>query len=236
MKPAISVVIPTLNEGKFIEYTLASARNQDFEKKYEIIVSDSSSKDNTARIARKHADRVIVTKKMGVSAGRNAGAAAAKGDLLLFLDADTVLLPNVLSEVYDYFQKHRRVIGLNVPLLCDSYQKNILYLASTYVYRALKRAKLQPIYAVCFACKRNAFFEAGGFPENLKVAEDIHLGQRLKKLGRIDYLKSTFAITSSRRLQKWNLLKQLNAWPLGYLYIKYLKLQPAYPPIRSAKK
>ncbi len=236
MKPAISVIVPTLNEASLIGYTLASARNQDFKGKYEIIVSDSNSKDNTAKIARKYADKVIVTKRKGVSVGRNLGAQAAKGDILLFLDADTILLPNALSEICHYFRQHKNIIGLNIPFIVDNLRKNMLAIAATYAYRALRKVKLQPIYAVCFACKRDMFFKAGGFPEHLRVAEDIDLGQRLKKLGKIEYLKTTFAITSARRLEKWNLAKIYNAWLLGYFYIKYLKYQPSYPPIRIKRR
>jgi len=232
MKPLISVIIPTLNEENYIERTLLAAKNQDFKGKYEIIVSDSSSKDKTVKIAKKFADKVV-TKKMGISAGRNEGAKASRGDLLLFLDADTMVLPNVLSEVAAYFEKHKNIIGLNIPILCDNLKKNIFYMLAVYGFDMLKEAKLQPVYAVCFACRRDYFFEAGCFPENVRVAEDIHFGEQLKKLGKLEFLQTTFAVTSSRRLEKWGAVKQLKAWPGGYFYFKYLKRQPAYPPIRN---
>jgi glycosyltransferase involved in cell wall biosynthesis len=89
----------TLNEEKYIETTLLSIKNQDYKGKYEIIMVDSNSKDRTVKIARKYADKVIVTKRRGVSVGRNIGARLAKGEILLFVDAYTVLLPNVIREL-----------------------------------------------------------------------------------------------------------------------------------------
>jgi glycosyltransferase involved in cell wall biosynthesis len=117
--PFVSVIIPTLNEEKYIETTLLSIKNQDYKGKYEIIVVDSNSKDKTVKIARKYADKVIVTKRRGVSVGRNIGAEVAKGEILLFVDADTTLLPNVISKVVRHLRR-KKVVGVVVPILCDN--------------------------------------------------------------------------------------------------------------------
>jgi len=229
--PLVSVIVPTYKEEKYIEATLRSIKNQDYKGEYEIIVVDSNSKDRTVKIAKKFADRVIVVKKRGVSVGRNIGARIARGDVLMFVDADTMLLPNVISKVVKYL-KRKHVVGVIVPIIGDDLTKNVFYFTGSWIYYLLTKVKLQPVYAVCFACKKDAFFKVGGFDERLRVAEDIELGSRLKKLGDVEYVKDTFAITSSRRLKRWNLLKQLKAWPFGYLYVKLLNKQPEYPPVR----
>jgi glycosyltransferase involved in cell wall biosynthesis len=229
--PFVSVIVPTYQEEKYIENCLRALRNQDYKGKYEIIVADSMSKDKTVKIAKKHADKVILVKKKGPSAGRNAGAREAKGEILLFVDADTMLLPNVITEVVKCLRK-RGVIGVSIPLITDDLKKNIYYFTSLGLYYLLTKVNLQPVYAVCFACKKESFIKAGGFDEKLYVAEDVEFGQRLKKIGKIYYLTNTFAITSARRLKKWNVLKIVKAWPLGYLYFRFLKKQPKYPAIR----
>ena len=117
--PFVSVIIPTLNKEKYIETTLLSIKNQDYKGKYEIIVVDSNSKDMTVKIARKYADKVIVTKRRGVSVGRNIGAEVAKGEILIFVDADTTLLPNVISKVVGHLRR-KKVVGVVVPILCDN--------------------------------------------------------------------------------------------------------------------
>jgi glycosyltransferase involved in cell wall biosynthesis len=229
--PFVSVIIPTLNEEKYITPTLLSIRNQDYKGHYEIIVVDSNSKDRTVKIARKYANKVIVTKRRGVSVGRNIGAKVAKGEILLFVDADTILLPNVISKVVNHLRK-KNIVGVVVPILGDDFTKNTFYIISEWVNYILSKINLHLIHAVCFACKKYAFFMVGGFNENLRVAEDIELGSRLKKIGKVEYIKDTFVVTSSRRIKKWSIIKHFNAWTLGYLYFKIFGYQPKYPPIR----
>ncbi len=229
--PLVSVIIPTYKEEKYIEATLRSIKNQDYKGKYEIIVVDSNSRDRTVEIAKKFADKVVITKKRGVSVGRNIGAKISKGNLLIFVDADTILLPNVITKVVKHLRK-KSVVGVVVPIICDDLVDNIFYFTASWVYYLLTKLRLHPVYAVCFGCKREAFFQVGGFDERLHVGEDIDLGSRLKKLGDVEYIKDTFAITSSRRIKRWKVFKQLKAWPLGYFSFKLLNKQPKYPPVR----
>jgi len=229
--PFVSVVIPSLNEEKYIESTLKSVKNQDYKGKYEIIVADGMSKDKTVKIAKKYADKIIAVKRKGVSAGRNEGAKVAKGDILFFLDADTILLPNVITELVKCLKK-TDVMGVSIPFLLDDLKKNILMVSAMGVYSLLTKIKLQPVYTICFACKKKSFLKIGGFDEKLHVAEDIEFGQRLKKLGKLDYIDTTFVIASSRRLKKWNWAQQTKAWPLGYFSIKLFNKQPKYPAFR----
>jgi len=82
----LSIIIPTLNEEKYLPFLLSSIKEQNF-KDYEIILSDAGSEDRTIEIAKSYGCRVV---KGGLPAkGRNQGARAAAGDLLLFLDSDT---------------------------------------------------------------------------------------------------------------------------------------------------
>jgi glycosyltransferase involved in cell wall biosynthesis len=229
--PFVSVIIPTLNEEKYIEATLLSIRNQDYKGKYEIIVVDSNSKDRTVEIARKYADKVIITKRKGASVGRNIGARVARGEILLFVDADTILLPNVISKVANHLKK-RDNIGIVVPVLVDDFNKNVLYIMGMWANYILSKGNLHPVTTVCFACDREVFFMVGGFNEKLHVAEDIELGSRLKKIGKVKYITDTFVISSSRRIKRWGIIRQLNSWLLGYFYFKTFGYQPKYPPIR----
>jgi glycosyltransferase involved in cell wall biosynthesis len=227
--PFVSVIIPTLNEEKYIEPTLLSIRNQDYKGKYEIIVVDSGSNDKTVEIAKRYADKIIVIEKKGVSAGRNAGAMVAGGEILLFVDADTILLPNVISEAVERLKK-KDVVAVSIPFIGDDVTKNIFYILGCSTNYLFSKINLCITSAVCLACKKDAFWKVGGFNENLYVTEDVDLGLRLKKVGKIEIVKSTLAVTSARRLKKWSIFKQTAAWPLGYLYIKLLNKQPKYPP------
>ncbi len=89
--PLVSIVIPAHNEERYIEKTLSYIKKQSYSHT-EVIIVDDGSTDKTVEVSRKYANRVIELKKRkGVSYARNAGAKIARGNLLVFLDADTIL-------------------------------------------------------------------------------------------------------------------------------------------------
>jgi len=91
MQKKFSVIVPTLNEEAFIEKCLLALSDQTVSRReYGIIVSDSSSEDNTVEIAGSLADNVVVCEKKSAGFGRNFGAKNAKTELLGFIDADTI--------------------------------------------------------------------------------------------------------------------------------------------------
>ena len=92
-KPKMSIVIPTLNEEKYITEALDSIRKQKGAPAHEIIIVDGGSTDKTLKIARKYADLIIHEPKRTVGAGRNTGMYAARGDILVCANADTVYPP-----------------------------------------------------------------------------------------------------------------------------------------------
>ena len=98
----ISLVIPTLNEEKNIGESLRSLKNQTY-RNFEIIIADGGSKDKTVEIARKYADRVIVYKGSGISEAKNRGVREAKGDILVFTDADTKFENDWLEKIAKHF-------------------------------------------------------------------------------------------------------------------------------------
>ena len=92
----VSIIIPAHNEERYIEKTLSHIKKQSY-RNIEIIVVDDGSIDNTTKKAKIYADKIIKLKKRkGVSYARNAGAKVARGDLLVFLDADTMLWDKML--------------------------------------------------------------------------------------------------------------------------------------------
>ncbi len=92
----LSVVIPTLNEAKYLPGVLASLKKQTFAD-FEVIVADAASTDGTREIALGHGCHVV--QGGTISQGRNAGARRARGKYLLFLDADVTVAPDFLEEL-----------------------------------------------------------------------------------------------------------------------------------------
>jgi glycosyltransferase involved in cell wall biosynthesis len=200
-KPAASVIVTTRNEEKYIEECLRSVRNQTV-KNVEIIVTDSQSTDKTAQIARKYANRVIV-RKCGVSEGRNIGAKVAKSDILVFVDADAILMPDTLEKVLKPY-KNNKVMGTTCALLPR--RADPQYVATYMFQNGFSRmstiVRKPQITGVFCTYRKSAFEKAGGFSPEVGIIEDYHLSLRIGKLGRVNFVQSALVLASPRRLQK----------------------------------
>jgi glycosyltransferase involved in cell wall biosynthesis len=219
--PKISVIIPTLNEEKYIEKTLLALRAQTIKLPYEIIVSDGRSKDRTFEIAKKYANKIVTCNKKGISVGRNLGAKYADGEILVFIDADTIALPNTLEEVYKEVKK-RNVALVSCPVAPSSYSPSfyfIYWFYNQFSKNSIKIGKPQ-IAGMFMATKRNIFNMVGGFDERLKISEDYDFSEKVSKLGEVKIVDSTFVLTSPRRIEKWGRAKGAVRY-LG-LYFAYL--------------
>jgi len=219
--PKISVIIPTLNEEKYLEKTLLSIKAQTIEQPYEIIVSDGKSKDKTVEIAKKYADKIVIYNKKGISVGRNLGAKYAEGEILVFVDADTILLPNTLEEVYKEVKK-RNVALVSCPILplsCLPSFYFLYWLYNQFSKNSIKVGKPQ-IAGIFMATKKEIFDLVKGFDEKLKILEDFDFSERISKFGEVKIIESTFVITSPRRIEKWG--KAKGAAKYLAIYLAYL--------------
>ena len=106
-EPLVSVVIPTYNRSSMLQEAVASVLDQDY-RPLELIVVDDGSTDATVEVVRGFgaAIRYLRQDRQGVSAARNAGIAAARGQLIALLDSDDLWLPHKLSRQIDFFGKH----------------------------------------------------------------------------------------------------------------------------------
>jgi glycosyltransferase involved in cell wall biosynthesis len=219
--PKISVIIPTLNEEKYIEKTLLALRAQTIRVPYEIIVSDGKSKDTTIKIAKKYANKIVIYNKKGISIGRNLGAKYAEGEILVFIDADTIVLPNTLEEIYKEVRK-KNVALVSCPVAPSYYSPSLYFLYWLYNQFSKNTIKIgKPQIAGMFmATKRKIFNSVGGFDENLKILEDYDFSDKVSKLGEVKIVDSTFVLTSPRRIEKWGKAKGAARY-LG-IYLAYL--------------
>lgn len=233
--PFVSVIIPTLNEEKFLENTLKSVKNQDYKGKIETIVADSYSKDKTIKIARKHANKVVQVENKSICAGRNAGLHVAGGGIIVFLDADTVLLPNSISSLVSAFKNN--VVGVTCPVFPSDMKITNLVMYSFYnLNLALSIKAGSPFVAgVCCAYRKSALEKIGGFNESTRILEDFDLSKRISKLGKIVVTTKTIALTSVRRLERWGKLKSTKNYLkmyLNYLVNGKSYTRREYPAIR----
>ncbi len=112
--PLVSVIIPCFNAAQFIDQTISSVLSQSYYR-WELIVIDDGSTDNSADLIKKYVgqdDRILYLyqENQGVSVARNKGIKRAKGDIISFLDADDIFLPNNLENKVNYLQSHDDIL------------------------------------------------------------------------------------------------------------------------------
>ncbi len=205
--PRISVVIPALNEEKYIGKTLEGLKKQTF-KDFEIIVADASSTDNTRKIAEAYA-KVVVHHKKGAAGGRNEGAKVAKGDIIVFVDADTVPSDTLLDAYNKAFTDNIvAATGPILPLEKTGFGVRLGYkFVSDYLVRLSILINKDSIIGSNFAVKKSIFDKIGGFDEKFLTYEDLDLSLKLRKYGRIAFVKRAMIYASARRITKWGMSK-----------------------------
>lgn len=194
----LSIIIPTLNEEKYLPKLLESIKKQKF-LGYEIVVADAGSIDKTIEIAKNYNCQIA---RGGLPAvGRNNGAKKAKGDLFLFLDADGILPENFLVNSFNEFEKRELKVA-SFPLIPCEKNKAIKICFDTFYNVPVRLLeKTLPHSAMGILIGRELFEKIGGFDETIKLAEDHDLGRRASKIGKYGVLKSTHIFISTRRFE-----------------------------------
>jgi rSAM/selenodomain-associated transferase 2 len=208
----LSIVIPALNEADNIVPTLhalAAVRRSNVE----VVVVDGGSTDETAKLAEPLADCVIHA-PAGRAAQMNHGAAVARGEVLLFLHADTRLPPNGVSLVLDGLHKANKCWGrFNVTIEGRS---PLLKLVAVMMNIRSRITGIATGDQALFV-RRDDFMEIGGFPPQ-PLMEDIEISKRLKKCSAPLCLKEKVR-TSGRRWEKNGVLRTTALmWRLRFRY------------------
>ncbi|MEM3730894.1 MAG: glycosyltransferase [Candidatus Bathyarchaeia archaeon] len=221
MSDMVSIIVTTLNEERYIRPCLKALKNQTYTNK-EIILVDSESQDKTVEIAKKYADKIII-KNCIMPAGRNLGVREAHGNLLLFVDADVVLLPNWIDTVLPYLKEHK-VVAAYGDLLPNEAKLKAWF---AYAKEELSNLFLRKTRMTCYGkigtaviIKRNAFEKVGGFNEDYASCEDVNLSFKLRKCGKIKFVRDAKGYVSMRRFERVGYLKlSLLWWWMGSTYI-----------------
>lgn len=183
--PLISIIVPALNEERMIGKCLAAlaAQNADPDR-FEIIVVDNGSVDSTVATVREFHSQLnlsILSNRGHVSAVRNFGAAAARGEFLAFLDADCCAPPGWLTRAIPLLQSgDGGVMG----------GYHAIPTPSSWIARAwwgdlskTKKGQVSYIPSGTLLVSRRVFVELGGFDENLQTSEDFELCDRVASAG-----------------------------------------------------
>ena len=199
MRTLISIIIPTVDEGDIIGDTLAAATGV---AGVEIIVVDGGSRDQTREIAAARGAARVISSPRGRAVQMNKGAAAARGEILLFLHADCLLPEGFVDHIRSSLAARHTAAGafrlaIETPGLSMRILEQLVYWRSNY---------LQLVYGdQGLFMTAGMFHAAGGFPE-LPIMEDFEFVRRLRRHGRITVLPQEMT-TSARRWQRLGLIR-----------------------------
>lgn len=215
--PRLSIIIPTLNEEKYLPRLLESIKKQTFND-YEVVVADAHSKDRTREIAERFGARVVGG---GLpSKGRNLGTKAAKGEVFLFLDAD-VVLPRLDFLARTLREFDQRKLDIATSLLKPLSKKVIDYMFygiyNVYTYTVQKVHPHIPGFFIFV--RRKVHEKIGGFDETLDFAEDHEYARRATKVGRFGFLHAGLMPVSTRRFDRDGYLSIAVKYLLGEMYL-----------------
>ena len=201
----ISVIIPTLNEEKALPSLLRALVQEDTEK--EIIVVDGGSCDNSIRLAQDYGAKVLISLP-GRGAAINRGASEARGDLLLFLHADTLFPAGGLKKIKEALADEPKLVGGNFRLLFDGDTIFSRWLTGFYAW--IRWCGLY--YGDSGIFVRSSAYHAIGGIRPIPVMEDIDFVRRLEWFGKTCCILDPPLITSSRRFQGRQALEIVYGW------------------------
>jgi glycosyltransferase involved in cell wall biosynthesis len=192
----ISLVVPAHNEEALLGETLRilKAAMGAIRERFELIVVDDASTDATAMIALSHGARVVPTNRRQIAACRNAGARAATGDVLIFVDADTHVPERTMRAAVEALR--RGAVGGGARLQADA--QTPFWLARLTVATAAFMRLTRWAAGCFFFVRRDAFEAVGGFDERYFATEEIVLSRALKRRGRMVIVPDP-VITSGRK-------------------------------------
>ena len=221
-RPLLSVIIPTKNEEKLLERCLqqfSEAITNRF--RIELIVSDGGSSDNTIGIAAAYADFIATHEapwRQTIAEGRNRGAQLAHADLLMFLNADTMIanIEGFLERTILQFADNDSITALatQVEVLPEERRwSDVLFHGYFNRYVSfINRIGLGMGRGECQIVRRKAFEALGGYNPRMAAGEDFDLYRRLRALGRVKFDSKLLVFESPRRYRKYGYARVYADW------------------------
>lgn len=224
MKPFFSIVIPTLNEERYLPFILTDLVKQK-QKNFEVIIVDGTSEDKTCLIAKSFSQsypvRIVTVEKRNVSYQRNTGAQNAQGNFVIFFDADARISPAFTKKLDQFVRRHKGLVFIPaiVPDEMNSQTKVVFNFANFIV--ELSQGIGRPFSSGgSMVFEKNFFLLIGGFSEKVFMSEDHQIIQEAFKYGvHARFMRDIKVKMSMRRMRKEGRAK---------LYYKYLLTAAQY--------
>lgn len=210
----LSVIVPAYKEAKTIEQCLRSIKNQTFEN-FEIIVVAGGDK-RTIEIAKRYGAVVEDEECIGAGHARNEGVKKAKGDVLVFTDADGVV-PRDWLEKYARVFENTDIVACGGPIrpLKGTMKDRVIYkINQDWLYRTTALFGFYQLSGANCAYRRKTFQKVGGFREDMSMMEDTELANRIKREGRVGFDPTNPVYSLPRRMRENGYLS------VGVTYLK----------------
>jgi glycosyltransferase involved in cell wall biosynthesis len=214
-EPLISVVLPAYNERDTVVRALKSLHNQTYERLETIVVANACD-DDTAKVARDFATRVIETSTQGISHAKNIGYSESNGSVCSFMDADSLAEEHLLEEVYkSIVQGYDGGKAKIRPFDDDRLRAKVFCWYSEAMSRITKYISVTDSGAGAFTFLTKKLGQKIQNPngsiyrEDLMVMEDVNLLTRMKKASKYQFITNSFLQTSMRRFVEEGYIKCL---------------------------
>jgi glycosyltransferase involved in cell wall biosynthesis len=234
-QPLISVIVPVYMEEKILDKTL-SVYTRELRRKYnvELIVSDGGSTDKTVEIAKKYADKVVIheeKRRQTIAEGRNKGAEVANGDILVFINGDTVpanpdFFFALISDINDNGSRYKGSAALACTVSVAPNEKlfkdTLFYTIHNAYVRFLNAVGMGMGRGECQIVMKDVFRSVGGYNDALTAGEDFDLYRRISKIGKINFAKDIVVLESPRRFRKFGYIRIISSWIINSLSVLFL--------------
>lgn len=231
-----SIIIPAYNEQNYIAQCLESIKSLriPYGESLEVIVVNNTSTDKTEEVAQVALPeaKIIKEPEKGLTRAYNRGAREAKGEILVFVDADMILSPDHLEKVFKEFKKDPKLVALSGPciwkdggVLCDFVTRFIFFFiampAEIIFNRCLNIGA--SIASGNSAVKKEFFNKAGGFNENIFYGLESEFAIRIRKFGKVRFRRRLEAESSARRFKKEGLFLILGCYMADIIWQHFFK-------------
>lgn len=198
-KPLFSVIIPAYNEEKYIKPCISSIVNLNYPKSsFEVIVVNNNSTDNTENIVKRNFPKIKVVKEeeQGVVFARIRGIKEAKGKIIAFTDADTIVPKDWLKKIAAAYKSNPKIVAVGGP--SNFRPKNLITKIGQYLTNS---TSVYFNYALGhnLSCQKNAYLIVGGFSPKINLCEDFYIAKKLKEVGKFEFLSDNPVFPSDRR-------------------------------------